>query len=45
MLEEAGDQVLVEDGVGRLGKEGVDPVRAGGNWFALRRYGDLQRHQ
>ena len=28
-----------------FGKDGVDSVRAGGNWFAVRRYGDLERHQ
>ena len=45
MLDQAGGQELVENGVGLFGKDGVDPVRAGGNWFAVRRYGDLKRHQ
>ena len=45
MLDQASGQVLVEDGVGLFGKDGVDPARARSKWFAVRRYGDLERHQ
>ena len=36
MLDQAGGQVLVENGVSLFGKYGVDPVRAGGNCFGVR---------
>ena len=45
MLDEAGGQVLVDDGIGFLGQDRVRPVGAGGDGCTVRRDGNLEGDQ
>ena len=45
MLDQATAQVLVEDGIGFLGKDGPDPVWEEGDRCAVQVYDDLGPHQ